>query len=426
MFGAPGARSPFPAQAMPPPGMNTNTNGAGRQFDRAPLLMANGNSMKYGQPPSFHQPMGVYPSFNNKAGQSFQQGVMPQVPTQPSMYVTPQTGFSNGAYPAGGYRGHASRGLASNALVGNGNIPTASKPGCENQECAEEECDPKECGDENHGPERKEEFCGLDRRPLLPLALAASTLIFAACMLGVQLPLLGQWSVVLMAICYVIWILIYLVVLVTMVYCALCDPGQLKERQSKAYQKVQDGKGGDIEEQKMPRRAHKCWMYDLPMRRYDHYCRWLMNVIALLNHREFILLLIGLVTIGVLGIIFDLVVFIGFVASAFWLLSLLVVAHFIYCIIMLSLVFPIFRIHVGLVSRNELAAEWKKNTFYVVTRQRNGEVVPVSELSDEEFNEEFDNFTYDGSKNPWDEGVASNCWVFWCTSRWSADQLGEF
>jgi len=342
------------------------------------------------------------------------------------MYVTPQTGFSNGAYPAGGYRGHASRGLASNALVGNGNIPTASKPGCENQECAEEECDPKECGDENHGPERKEEFCGLDRRPLLPLALAASTLIFAACMLGVQLPLLGQWSVVLMAICYVIWILIYLVVLVTMVYCALCDPGQLKERQSKAYQKVQDGKGGDIEEQKMPRRAHKCWMYDLPMRRYDHYCRWLMNVIALLNHREFILLLIGLVTIGVLGIIFDLVVFIGFVASAFWLLSLLVVAHFIYCIIMLSLVFPIFRIHVGLVSRNELAAEWKKNTFYVVTRQRNGEVVPVSELSDEEFNEEFDNFTYDGSKNPWDEGVASNCWVFWCTSRWSADQLGEF
>ncbi|CAE7257996.1 cdc48 [Symbiodinium natans] len=29
-----------------------------------------------------------------------------------------------------------------------------------------------------------------------------------------------------------------------------------------------------------PRRAHKSWQYGRPIRRYDHYCKWLNNVIG--------------------------------------------------------------------------------------------------------------------------------------------------
>lgn len=36
--------------------------------------------------------------------------------------------------------------------------------------------------------------------------------------------------------------------------------------------------------------------------RYDHYCRWLTNVIGLLNHREFFVMLVGLIAIAVAGV----------------------------------------------------------------------------------------------------------------------------
>eukprot|EP00913_Durusdinium_trenchii_P008691 g8164.t1 len=48
----------------------------------------------------------------------------------------------------------------------------------------------------------------------------------------------------------------------------------------------------DIEEG-LPQRAHKSRQYDHPIRRYDHYCKWVNNVIGLLNHREFILMVGG-------------------------------------------------------------------------------------------------------------------------------------
>mmetsp|Transcript_2545 Transcript_2545/g.6450 ORF Transcript_2545/g.6450 Transcript_2545/m.6450 type:complete len:445 (+) Transcript_2545:74-1408(+) len=444
MWAPQGARAAaFGVQTAPPTLLNSNDGRT--HFDRTPLMPSasthvNGNvhpngrssagsGMKYPQPMSFQPQVGGYPSFkapsSNKAGMSFAPSLQ-QTPPQRSMYMMPSNGFS----PAGaGQRvgAQSSRGLGANGML----VPTPSgNPGCENRDCAEEALEPQECGDDFRAPEKREELCfGYDRRPLLPLALFASTVVGAACMCAIQIPLIGKWGIVLMAICYVFWGIIYLVTLLTMVYCALCDPGQLKADNSKAYIHVKDskdGKLGDAEDQKLPRRAHKCWMYELPMRRYDHYCRWLMNVIALLNHREFIVLLLGLTLIGGFGIIFDAIVFGGFVATSLWPLTLPVLIHFVYCIVLLSLVFPILRIHVGLVLRNELAHEWKKNLYYIVTRQKNGQVVPVTDLSDDEFNDEFENFAYDGNKNPWDEGVLSNCAAFWCTARWTSDQLGEF
>jgi len=441
-----GARTAgFGAQTAPPTLLNSNDGRA--HFDRSPLMpsasthlngSANlngrnsaGNGMKFAQPMSFQPPAAAYPSFkapsSNKAGMSFAPSLQ-QTPPQRSMYMMPTNGFT----PAGtGYRGgrESSRGLGANGMLVT--VPTPSgNPGCKNRAWAEEAFEQQDCGDDVRAPERREELCcGYDRRPFLPLALFASTLLGAACMCAIQLPLLGKWSMALMAICYVIWGIIYLVTLLTMAYCALCDPGQLKAENSKAYIHVKDskdGKSGDAEDQKLPRRAHKCWMYELPMRRYDHYCRWLMNVIGLLNHREFIVLLVGLTLIGAVGIVVDAIVFGGYIATSLWPLTLLVAFHFVYCVVLLSLVFPILRIHIGLVSRNELAAEWKKNVYYVVKRQKNGQVIPVPDLSDDEFNDEFENFTYDGSKNPWDEGAASNCASFWCTARWASDQLGEF
>lgn len=55
-----------------------------------------------------------------------------------------------------------------------------------------------------------------------------------------------------------------------------------------------------------------------------------------------------------------------------------------------------------------------------------GENVPVNDLSDEEFNELFEQFKYDKKRNPWDRGCLKNCIAFWATRRWHPDELGEF
>ena len=84
-----------------------------------------------------------------------------------------------------------------------------------------------------------------------------------------------------------------------MVYCITADPGQIRERKG-------DLQTLDVEKaQKLPERSHKSWQYPHPIKRYDHYCKWLDNTIALLNHREFVLMLLFLTLVGVLGIILD-------------------------------------------------------------------------------------------------------------------------
>jgi len=301
-------------------------------------------------------------------------------------------------------------------------------PECED-ECAEEECDPDQCGDEHRGPKPEGCLCGLDTRPLLPIGLFISTLLGGICMLVCQLPvlnsLIGGFEFVL-GMFIAIFSILYLVTLGTTVYCALSDPGQLRRDYSQRYTAMEPLSQGQTRSQPpLPKRAHKTWLYRQPVRRYDHYCRWVTNCIGLLNHREFFIMVCGLVVIAVLGTAIDLVALIAVFSRANWLARIAVLLHLFYSVVLMALAGPILRIHVGLVLRNELANEWKRNDFYVVMGKHGG-LISVNELSDDEFNARFDTFTYDKSRNSFDKGWADNCWSFWCIPRWPQHQMGEF
>lgn len=208
-------------------------------------------------------------------------------------------------------------------------------------------------------------------------------------------------------------LILYIVALASLAYCALADPGQLKRNPQSKYEVL-------------PQRAHKTWLYKLAIRRYDHYCRWVTNCIGLLNHREFIIMLICFVLIGILDASIDIVLSITAVYKQMWRDELILILHLAYSCALLGLATPILRIHVGLVSRNELANEWKRNLFYIIRSSKSGQIVPVNDLTDDEYNARFDSFSYDMSKNAYDKGIMWNCWSFWCTPRWHSDQLGDF
>jgi len=55
------------------------------------------------------------------------------------------------------------------------------------------------------------------------------------------------------------------------------------------------------------------------------------------------------------------------------------------------------------ISRNEDAAEWKWNIFYVVPGSRADECIPMNDLSDDEFNEQFNSFMCHPTWNPYDQ-----------------------
>ena len=159
-------------------------------------------------------------------------------------------------------------------------------------------------------------------------------------------------------------------------YCAFADPGQVKQTRK---MKIGAVGGMDIEEG-IPWRAHKSWQYSHPIRRYDHYCKWVKNVIGLLtgdlwhfspNHREFVIMVAGLLLIGVLGIMVDIWLAILIAEKSFFKFEIVVALHLGYSVALLAIDGPIFKIHFGLISRNEMAQEWK-NEHYVAnnTRQR--------------------------------------------------------
>eukprot|EP00927_Polykrikos_kofoidii_P081815 TRINITY_DN7965_c0_g1_i5.p1 TRINITY_DN7965_c0_g1~~TRINITY_DN7965_c0_g1_i5.p1 ORF type:complete len:360 (-),score=38.40 TRINITY_DN7965_c0_g1_i5:119-1198(-) len=294
----------------------------------------------------------------------------------------------------------------------------SAPPQCGDDECVEDECNPHLCGTERLPPRKEEMLWGFDIRPLLPILLFFSTLGGGICLYfvggsvfsrGMGLNLVGQtlWSIP--------PVLLYVTTLTSMVYCAFADPGQIVD-------------GDDVEEAKeLPRRAHKAWMYSRPVRRYDHYCRWVCNVIGLCNHRTFIILLFGIAGVAVFGGIFDVgcLVYLysegRFYSHSTWIIFL----HLIYSVTLWWLAGPIFRIHVGLTSRNELAYEWKENYYYIVAESKHGPNWPVGDLSDDEHNELFDKFIYDPRRNPYDHGSKANLIAFWFTPR-DEDELGEF
>jgi len=281
------------------------------------------------------------------------------------------------------------------------------------EECAEDECvGPDRCGNESRPPKPENLFCGWDTRPVLPIALAVSTVLGMLFVLVLELPLCarlfaGTPSVTLGG----LYLALYGVTLGCMAYCTFSDPGQTRKDQQAAS---------------APKRAYKSWQYKRPVRRYDHYCRWLGNCIGLLNHREFVAMLVGLVLIGALGAVSDVLLTISLVHRGFWGTELLLALHLAYSVALLALAGPILRIHAGLVSRNELAAEWKRNEFYVARSARSGESVPANDLDDDEFNALFDSFVYDQKRNAYDRGLPKNCFTFWCLPRWAPEQLGDF
>lgn len=231
----------------------------------------------------------------------------------------------------------------------------------------------------------------------------------------------------------------YVIAMVCMAYAALCDPGQLeREHQQNVYSSVEGGESRskktdehETDVATLPRRAHKTWLYRLPIRRYDHFCRWLRNCIGLLNHREFIIMCMSLVTISILGSVLDILLLYYLlrtprVHTYQWVWFFLTIVHFMYSVALLVLAAPILRLHVGFISRNELAAEWKRNIFYVVEGPRPDEFIPVNDLGDDEFNAQFDSFIYDPTRNSFDQGCIMNCWLFWCSPRCSPSQMGDF
>lgn len=274
---------------------------------------------------------------------------------------------------------------------------------------------PDQCGEEAKPPQDTHTFC-IDCRPALPVALLGSTVVGGVCFFLVQLPLIQEMSGSACWILVASFLVLYLVTTACLVYCAVSDPGTLGPEVLLEAQ---------LEQGRLPPRTHKSWQYRQPIRRYDHYCKWLTNCIGLLNHREFVVMVTGLVVIGVAGAAVDMLLALTGLFWGRWLAEIFIIAHLAYSLGIVTLAGPILGLHIGFISRNELAQEWKNDEFYVY-RTPEGEVVQVHNLSDEEFSKRFDEFLYDRSLNHWDNGIERNCFDFWCTPRWAPDQLGDF
>jgi hypothetical protein len=314
------------------------------------------------------------------------------------------------------------------------NAKNAQPPDCQNTEClVEQECNAEECGDETRGPREDSKVCGVDKRPLLPCALTFSTLAGLAFVYQIEFHLMKE-AFYRPSLVQSVALVLHAVTLLCMALTAFKDPGQLekvKDKASAALMAVEpnpsDDKQVSSDAEVLPPRAHKSWMYARPVRRYDHYCRWVVNVIGLSNHREFILMVTGLALICISGIIVD--GFLGYHLARHGgdrNLLICVGLHAAYLLILGYCVMPIFRLHVGFVCRNELAQEWIRNTFYVLQHKTSGDWINVNELSDDEYNERLETAVYDKSLNQFDKGCLHNCAAFWCTSRWSPQQDGAF
>merc|ERR1712194_96124 len=106
-----------------------------------------------------------------------------------------------------------------------------------------------------------------------------------------------------------------------------------------------------------------------------------------------------------------------------WVKYVCLVAHVGYCFGFAYYVVPIVRLHLGFISRNELANEWKHALYYTIDDQH-GNTKSVGELDVEEYNQRYDSFCYDESRNPFDEGCFQNWMTF--LFRSGVPNNGEF
>lgn len=289
---------------------------------------------------------------------------------------------------------------------------------------AEDDCTREdECGGDDQGPSRTEYICGIDKKPLLPAGLVLSCVASGICLVLVQVQLLRRYNGIQGSVHLALLlslVSLHAGTLILMFYCMNAD-SQTKSRK----------RGSQAEGESIPPRAHKTWLYDRPIRRFDHHCRWLLNSIALNNHRSFIVMLVGLTMIGIFSWFVDIWVFVTAFNDNLWIeipLKLFAVAlHFVYATGVLYLVIPIIGIHATLISRSELAKDVTKDTYRVL--QREGlEDVPVLQLDSEAYQQALDEdrqFEYSAELNPYDKGMVINCTNFWCASR-SENQKGDF
>merc|ERR1712217_525186 len=226
--------------------------------------------------------------------------------------------------------------------------------------------------------------------------------------------------------CAALFVILYTLTLGCMAYCMISDPGQVA-----------------CDCKVMPERAHNAWICERPIRRYDHYCRWLMNGIGLLNHREFFCMLVGLVLAAVLGVVVDSVAILMECSRQSWLSVFASTMHLAYCLLIGRFVGSILYLHVGFISRNELCSDWKEDLFWRVDEETVVDGQRVGDLEDEETSRlegrlvrelsidtydalDLNTVRYDASLNKYDKGWRQNWWSFWFTPRWTPEQTGDF
>jgi hypothetical protein len=84
-------------------------------------------------------------------------------------------------------------------------------------------------------------------------------------------------------------------------------------------------------------------------------------------------------------------------------------SHLAYSLILLKFVFPVLKIHVVLISRNEMGKEWKNHWHYVANATSMGDNIYVHDMDDDEFNDLLDSgsFIYDPARNPFESSKTS-------------------
>ncbi|CAE7204688.1 unnamed protein product [Symbiodinium natans] len=245
---------------------------------------------------------------------------------------------------------------------------------------------------------------------LLPVVLTVSLLSSATCWFFLQCPLLSEKGIGALSSLRAGAAMPFMLAFGLMAFASKVDPGMVPE--------------GDPD--RPIERSYKSSQFPRRIRRYDHFCRWLLNGIGLYNHREFFMLLMVFTFMVAGSSIVDVYLLTAFLHPEHWVVECLLVGHLAYLGVFAYGLLPIVRLHVAFVSRNELANEWKDDLNYVVDDLEMGTSKWVGELDTEEFNEKFDRFRYEPTRNRWDQGWQMNCYLFWCVPRWDRHQTGEF